>query len=57
MLTLFLLLAVSVSDDALRAGLIALQRGDLSAQANLEAAGRLRATGVWVALSQTYWRL
>jgi hypothetical protein len=56
-LTLFLLLAVSVSDDALRAGLIALQRGDLSAQANLEAAGRLRATGVWVALSQTYWRL
>ena len=60
MLTLFLLLAASVSDDALRAGLIALQRGDLSAaQANLEAASREtpRDGRGGVALSQPYWRL
>lgn len=48
-----------MSDDSLRAGLLALQRGDLaSAQTNLEAAGKLapRDGRVWVALSQTYWR-
>jgi tetratricopeptide (TPR) repeat protein len=55
-----LLFAASVSDDSLRAGLLALQRGDLAAaQTNLEAAGKLapRDGRVWVALSQTYWRL
>jgi tetratricopeptide (TPR) repeat protein len=57
---LLLLFAASASDDSLRAGLLALQRGDLvSAQTNLEAAGKLapRDGRVWVALSQTYWRL
>jgi tetratricopeptide (TPR) repeat protein len=58
---LLLLFAASTSfDDSFRAGLLALQRGDLaSAQANLEAAGKLapRDGRVWVALSQTYWRL
>lgn len=53
---LLLLFAASVSsDDSLRAGLIALQRGDLaSAQTNLEAASKLspRDGRVWVALSQ-----
>jgi len=55
------LFAVSTSfDDSFRAGLLALQRGDLaSARTNLEAAGKLapRDGRVWVALSQTYWRL
>ena len=54
---LFLLLAFA---DTYRAGLMDLQRGDLtSAQANLEAASRQspRDGRVWVALSQTYWRL
>jgi len=58
---LLLLLAASTPfDDSLRAGLMALQRGDLaSAQTNLEAASKLapRDGRVWVALSQTYWRL
>jgi len=57
---LLLLIAASTSDDSLRAGLLALQRGDLaSAQADLEAASKLapRDGRVWVALSQTYWRL
>jgi len=47
-------------DDSLRAGLIALQRGDLDgARSNLETASRIepRDGRVWVALSQTYWRL
>jgi tetratricopeptide (TPR) repeat protein len=58
---LLLLLAAATSfDDSFRAGLMALQRGDLaSAQTDLEAAGKLapRVGRVWVALSQTYWRL
>lgn len=57
---LLLLLAASSFDDAFRAGLTALQRGDLdSARSNLEAANKLapRDGRVWVALSQTYWRL
>jgi tetratricopeptide (TPR) repeat protein len=57
---LLFLFAASTSDDSLRAGLLALQRGDLaSAQTNLEAASKLapRDGRVWVALSQTYWRL
>ena len=59
--TLLLLFAAANSqDDSFRAGLIALQRGDLAAaQTNLEAASKLapRDGRVWVALSQTYWRL
>ena len=50
----------AAADDALRAGLLALQRGDLEeARSDLEAAGKLdpRDGRVWVALSQTYWRL
>ncbi len=57
---LFLLAASSSPDDSLRAGLVALQRGDLgSAQSNLETASKLAPSDgrVWVALSQTYWRL
>jgi tetratricopeptide (TPR) repeat protein len=58
---ILLLLAASTSfEDSFRAGLLALQRGDLaSAQTNLEAAGKLapRDGRVWAALSQTYWRL
>lgn len=57
---LLLLLAIfNPVDDPFRAGLLALQRGDLdSAQANLEAASQLAPTDgrVWIALSQTYWR-
>ena len=59
--TLLLLFAAANSpDDSFRAGLIALQRGDLAAaQTNLETASKLapRDGRVWVALSQTYWRL
>jgi Flp pilus assembly protein TadD len=47
-------------EEALRTGLLALQRGDLAAaQASLEAASRQtpRDGRVWAALSQTYWRL
>ena len=50
----------AAGDDALRNGLLALQRGDLeAARASLEAAGQQapRDGRVWVALSQTYWRL
>jgi tetratricopeptide (TPR) repeat protein len=58
---LLLLFAASISvDDSLRAGLIALQQGDLAAaRTNLEAASKQapRDGRVWVALSQTYWRL
>jgi tetratricopeptide (TPR) repeat protein len=58
---LLLLFAASTAfDDSLRAGLLALQRGDLaSASANLEAASKLapRDGRAWVGLSQTYWRL
>jgi tetratricopeptide (TPR) repeat protein len=57
---LFLLLAASPIDDSYRAGLTALQRGDLyDARSHLEAASKLapRDGRVWVALSQTYWRL
>ncbi len=57
---LVVLLAASSSfEDSFRAGLLALQRGDLpAAQTSLEAAGKLapRDGRVWVALSQTYWR-
>jgi len=55
-----LLLFASSFEDSFRAGLTALQRGDLdSARTNLEAASKLepRDGRVWVALSQTYWRL
>jgi len=57
---LLLLLAASSFDDWFRTGLTALQRGDLeSARSNLEAASKLapRDGRVWIALSQTYWRL
>jgi len=58
---LLLLLAASTSfEDSFRAGLTALQRGDLAAaRSNLETASKLapRDGRVWVALSQTYWRL
>jgi tetratricopeptide (TPR) repeat protein len=58
--TLLLLFASSAYDDSFRAGLTALQSGDLaSARTNLEAARKVapRDGRVWVALSQTYWRL
>jgi tetratricopeptide (TPR) repeat protein len=58
---LFLLLAAPATfEETFRAGLLALQRSDLNAaQTNLEAAAKLEpANGrVWVALSQTYWKL
>jgi tetratricopeptide (TPR) repeat protein len=57
---LLLLFASTPFEDSFRTGLTALQRGDLaSAQTNLEAASKLapRDGRVWVALSQTYWRL
>jgi tetratricopeptide (TPR) repeat protein len=55
-----LFLFASASDDSFRAGLAALERGDLaSAKANLEAArdSAPRDGRVWIALSQAYWRL
>jgi tetratricopeptide (TPR) repeat protein len=56
-----LLLAASTQFEAtFRNGLVALQQGDLpAAEANLEAARKLEPQNgrVWVALSQTYWRL
>ncbi len=58
--TLLLLFAAASNDDSFRTGLTALQSGDLaSAQLNLEAASKVapRDGRVWVALSQTYWRL
>jgi tetratricopeptide (TPR) repeat protein len=57
---LFLFAASAAADDPFRAGLLALERGDLvAAETNLEAARKLapRDGRVWVALSQTYWRL
>ncbi len=57
---LFLFFASNAFDESYRSGLIALQRGDLAlAQTNLEAASKLepRDGRVWIALSQTYWRL
>ena len=57
---LLLFAAATPMDDSFRAGLLALERGDLAAaQSNLELAGKLapRDGRVWVALSQTYWRL
>jgi tetratricopeptide (TPR) repeat protein len=57
---LLFLFASSALDDSFRAGLTALERGDLiSAQADLEAARKLAPKDgrVWIALSQTYWRL
>ena len=48
-------------DDSLRAGLLALQRGDLDVGAKQSGSGQRSSTPrdgrVWVALSQTYWRL
>ena len=58
---LLLLLAASATfDEYYRAGLLALQRSDLAAaESNLQAAAKLSPENgrVWVALSQTYWRL
>jgi tetratricopeptide (TPR) repeat protein len=57
---LLLMLAATSFDDLYRTGLTALDRGDLaSARTNLESARELapRNGRVWVALSQTYWRL
>jgi tetratricopeptide (TPR) repeat protein len=58
---LFLLLAATPTfEESFRAGLLALQRNDLAAaEANLQTAAKLApANGrVWVALSQTYWKL
>jgi tetratricopeptide (TPR) repeat protein len=57
---LLLLFAPTSFEDSFRTGLVALQRGDLvAAQTNLEAASKLapRDGRVWVALSQTYWRI
>jgi protein O-GlcNAc transferase len=57
---LFLLAASTQFEATFRSGLVALQQGDLTtAQTNLEAAGKLepRNGRVWVALSQTYWKL
>jgi tetratricopeptide (TPR) repeat protein len=58
---LFLLLAAPATfEETFRAGLLALQRSDLNAaQTNLEAAAALAPDNgrVWVALSQTYWKL
>jgi len=59
MLPVLLLLFASF-DESYRAGLTALQKGDLaSARSNLEAASKLapRDGRVWIALSQVYWRL
>ncbi|HEY3840150.1 MAG TPA: tetratricopeptide repeat protein [Bryobacteraceae bacterium] len=58
-LVLFLA-AASPQDEQLRAGLLALQRGDLAvAQTTLETASRLapRDGRIWIALAQAYWRL
>ena len=58
--SMVLALLLLLFDDSFRDGLTALQRGDLAvARSNLEAASKLapRDGRVWVALSQTYWRL
>jgi tetratricopeptide (TPR) repeat protein len=55
-----LLFLLEASDAFFRAGLIALQQGDLaSARTNLESASHEAPSDgrVWIALSQTYWRL
>ncbi len=57
---LLLLGASSTFEVSFRTGLLALQRGDLNtAETNLQAAAKLapRNGRVWVALSQTYWKL
>jgi tetratricopeptide (TPR) repeat protein len=57
---LLLLFAASSFDETFQNGLTALQRGDLVlARTNLETASKLapRDGRVWIALSQTYWRL
>src|SRR4051794_11181231 len=58
---LFLLLpATPTFEESFRAGLLALQRNDLSgAEANLQAAAKLAPENgrVWVALARTYWKL
>ena len=54
------LAASSPQDESLRAGLMALQRGDLAAAQNsLEAASRQAPNDgrAWIALAQVYWRL
>jgi tetratricopeptide (TPR) repeat protein len=56
---LWLLAAPATFEESFRAGLLALQRNDLSsAESNLEAAARLAPGNgrVWVALAQTYWK-
>jgi Flp pilus assembly protein TadD len=58
--TVLTALLLLLFDDSYRAGLKDLERGDLaSAQTNLETAGKLSPHDgrIWVALSQTYWRL
>jgi len=57
---LVLLFAAATFDESFRAGLVALQRGDLkAAEENLGAAARLspKDARVWVALARTYWKL
>ncbi len=57
---LFMLAAAPSFDTSFRSGLLALQRNDLvAARTNLEVASKLapRNGRVWVALSQTYWKL
>jgi Flp pilus assembly protein TadD len=57
---LLFLAAAPTFDESFRSGLLALQRNDLpAAQSNLETAAKLAPTNgrVWVALSQTYWKL
>jgi len=60
-ITLLLMLAAAPSfEEPFRNGLLALQRNDLAAaRTNLETASRLAPGNgrVWVALSQTYWKL
>jgi tetratricopeptide (TPR) repeat protein len=56
---LLLLFAPATFDESFRAGLLALQRGDLAvAERELEAANKLAPLDgrVWIALAQTYWR-
>ncbi len=59
-LALLLFLAASATfEESFRAGLLALQRNDLSAaQTNLEAAAKLAPNDgrVWIGLAQTYWK-
>lgn len=57
---LLMLVAAPSFEESFRAGLLALQRNDLAAaRTSLEAASKLapRNGRVWVALSQTYWKL